>query len=151
MNKSEAFLKLIILYKTVTGIMEIVLSVSFLRFFNSNHADPFTRLALRLGLDSDNRLVGALLKKAGALHKSTVVGLTLVVLIFGIFNLVESYGLHLRRRWAELLTVYATALLIPFELYEVVRDITALNTAVLVVNSAIVYYLAKHKELFKKA
>ena len=95
--------------------------------------------------------MGALLKKAGALHKSTVVGLTLVVLIFGVFNLVESYGLHLRRRWAELLTVYATALLIPFELYEVVRDITVLNTAVLVVNSAIVYYLAKHKELFKKA
>ncbi len=142
MNKSEGFLKLIIFYKTVTGILEIVLSLSFLRFFKGNHVDPFMRLALSLGLDTDNRLVGALLKKAGALHKSTVVGLTLVVFIFGVVNLVESYGLHLRRRWAELLTVYATGLLIPFELYEVVRGITALNTAALVVNCAIVYYLA---------
>ncbi len=151
MNKSEGFLKLIIFYKTAAGVIEIALSLSFLRFYNTNHADPFARLAASLGLDSDNRLVGALIKKAGSLHKSTVIGIALVVFAFGVFNLVESYGLHLRRRWAELLTVYATGLLIPFELYEVARDITPLNTLALVINAAIVYYLAKHKELFKKA
>jgi uncharacterized membrane protein (DUF2068 family) len=65
-------------------------------------------------------------------------------------NLIEAYGLHKRLRWAEWLTVFATGLLIPFEVYEVWRRFSLLGVAVLVLNIAIVIYLAKHKELFPR-
>jgi uncharacterized membrane protein (DUF2068 family) len=62
--------------------------------------------------------------------------------------LVESYGLHKRQLWAEWMTVVGTGLMIPYELYEIFKHVTTLKVVVLVINSLIVYYLARHKELF---
>lgn len=54
---------------------------------------------------------------------------------------VEGIGLLMRKRWAEWLTIVATASLIPFEIYEIVKELTALRVATLVVNLAVVVYL----------
>jgi uncharacterized membrane protein (DUF2068 family) len=56
---------------------------------------------------------------------------------------VEGGGLFLRKRWAEWLTVVATTLLIPLELYELVRRPSALKGAGLIVNILIVLYLVR--------
>jgi uncharacterized membrane protein (DUF2068 family) len=53
----------------------------------------------------------------------------------------EGIGLLLRRRWAEYLTVVATALLMPLEVYEIAQKPNALRVAVLVVNFAILIYV----------
>ena len=55
----------------------------------------------------------------------------------------EGGGLFLRKRWAEWLTVVATTLLIPLELYELVRKPSALKGAGLIVNILIVLYLVR--------
>ncbi len=54
---------------------------------------------------------------------------------------VEGLGLWTGKRWAEYLTTIATASLIPFELYELVRFPTTTKSIVLIVNVAIVIYL----------
>ena len=56
-------------------------------------------------------------------------------------ELVEGVGLFYRQRWAEWLTVVATSLLIPFELYEVVRNPSLLKAGGIAVNIVIVIYL----------
>jgi len=55
----------------------------------------------------------------------------------------EGVALWLRKRWAEWLTVIATSLLVPLELYELVRRATALKTVGLTVNILIVFYLVR--------
>ena len=55
--------------------------------------------------------------------------------------LTEGTGLMLRKRWAEWLTIVATASLMPFEIYEIVKEVTALRVGALVVNAAVVVYL----------
>ncbi|HEX6832858.1 MAG TPA: DUF2127 domain-containing protein [Rudaea sp.] len=55
--------------------------------------------------------------------------------------LTEGWGLWRSKRWAEYLTVVATASLIPFELWEIYSHITWAKVAALVVNIAIVFYL----------
>lgn len=60
----------------------------------------------------------------------------------------EGVGLAMRRRWAEYLTVIATGLLIPYELYEVVRHVTLFKVGALLLNLAVVGYLAYRKRLF---
>jgi len=55
--------------------------------------------------------------------------------------LTEGVGLLMRKRWAEWLTIIATASLIPFEIYEIAKHQTALRIAALVVNVAVVAYL----------
>ena len=60
----------------------------------------------------------------------------------------EGVGLAMRRRWAEYLTVIATGVLIPYETYEVVRHATLFKVGALVLNLAVVGYLAYRKRLF---
>jgi len=58
--------------------------------------------------------------------------------VFGI----EGWGLWRGRRWAEWLTVIVTASLIPFELWEIHHRFTWLKLLALMINIAVVWYLA---------
>ena len=56
--------------------------------------------------------------------------------------IVEGVGLLLRRHWAEYLAVIATASFLPLEIYELVERVEASRALVVLVNLAIVVYLA---------
>jgi uncharacterized membrane protein (DUF2068 family) len=62
--------------------------------------------------------------------------------------IVEAWGLHRRRVWAEWLTVGVTSSLIPIEIYELAIGASLGKAATLVANVAIVIYLASHRGLF---
>jgi len=55
--------------------------------------------------------------------------------------LTEGTGLLLRKRWAEYFTIITTAGLVPLEVYEISRKLTAAKIGVLIINVAIVVYL----------
>lgn len=61
--------------------------------------------------------------------------------IYATLFAVEGWGLWRGKRWAEYLTVFATASLIPFEVWELARHVTPLKIAAIAVNVAIVVYL----------
>jgi len=56
--------------------------------------------------------------------------------------LVEGMGLWLEYTWAAYLTVVSTSLLLPFELYEVIEQVSILRVGVLLLNPVIVRYFA---------
>ena len=60
----------------------------------------------------------------------------------------EAFGLWFQYRWAEYLTLVATALFLPFELYELSKTVSVLKVLALVVNLAILFYLLLAKRLF---
>jgi uncharacterized membrane protein (DUF2068 family) len=72
-------------------------------------------------------------------HELLVAGVA--ALGYGVLELVEGVGLWLDQLWAEYLTVVATSLLVPFELYVLVRNPSIWKTLGLAVNIAIVAYL----------
>lgn len=148
-HKKEGFLKFIILYKAVWGVAEVFLAVNFYRFLGRNGDNPFNALAESLRLDPDNGFASAVIAQADSIDHTLLLAFAAVIFIFGVFNLIESWGLHRRLRWAEWLTVIATALLIPYELYHVIVKFGLLKLIILVINILIVYYLARHKELFR--
>lgn len=61
---------------------------------------------------------------------------------------VEAVGLWLGRRWAEYLTLIATVVFVPYEIYELTKSITWLKVLALIINLAIVVYLLLAKRLF---
>ncbi|MBI5586760.1 MAG: DUF2127 domain-containing protein [Deltaproteobacteria bacterium] len=146
----SAFLKFIIFYKTAMGLTELVISVGLFHLFGRDLEVAFTGFARSLKFDTENRLVGAAIKQAGMIGNNTLIGITIILFAFGVLNLIEAWGLHRRQRWGEWLTVIATSLLIPIEIYEITISVTVFKVFLLVMNVIIVYYLAKHKELFKK-
>ena len=76
------------------------------------------------------------------LHASDIRIIAIGALGYGALELVEGVGLWYDQLWAEYLTVIATSLLIPVEIYELVRHPTLWKAGGLVVNVAIVVYLA---------
>lgn len=148
-EKHSAFLKFIIAYKALISLVELAISISFFKFLDKNLEFEFTKLAINLNLDIENHIVNAAIKKLGMMGNGTLFGIASFVFAIGVINMVEAWGLHLRRRWAEWLTVIATSLLIPLEVYEVVLEVTIARVGILILNIMIVYYLAEHKELFR--
>jgi len=55
--------------------------------------------------------------------------------------IIEGTGRWMQKRWAEYLTLIATASFLPFEVYEVVEKFIALSLIVLVSNVTILVYL----------
>ena len=74
--------------------------------------------------------------------------LAVAALLYAALETTEGVGLALRRRWADYLTVLATGVLIPWEVFEVFRKVSFLRVGALAVNVAIVLYLAYRKRLF---
>jgi uncharacterized membrane protein (DUF2068 family) len=72
----------------------------------------------------------------------------LVLAAYAVLEAVEAVGLWLQKRWAEYLTLIATAALLPLEIYELARGVSAFKVIALIVNIAIVVYLLLAKRLF---
>jgi len=148
-RKKEGILKLIIAYKAVWGISEMLIAVLFYRLISTNMDEPFRALALAMRLDPDNGLASYLVENADSIDSKLLFAFAGLIFILGATNALESWGLHKRQRWAEWLTVIATSMLIPYEAYHVATSFGLIKLLILVINILIVYYLAKHKELFK--
>lgn len=149
-RSSEAFLKFIIAEKTFIGLLFLSLSIGMLGLIDKDLVVIGRNLVATLNLDTDNAYITLALEKLGLVNNKILVGVSIGGFAYALLNLAEAYGLHKRLRWAEWLTVLATGLLIPFEIYEVWHRFTPIRVGVLVLNVAIVFYLAKHKELFPR-
>lgn len=150
MQKHTLFLKFIIGEKLLLGLLFAAVSFGMLSLINKDMVVFTDHLVFFLNLDIEKDYVQDLVDWLTNIKGGTIIGISAGMFVLSTLNLVEAYGLHKRRRWAEWLTVIATSLFIPLELYEVVQEQTPVRVGALVINVAIVYYLAKHKELFPK-
>jgi len=150
MKKNETFLKLIIIEKFTLGIIASLLSFGVISLINKDMEEFADKLVAFFNLDMDNYYIEAIIDKIGMIENGTIIGVSIGMVSYASLNLAMAYGLHKRRRWAEWLTVIATSLLIPFEIYEIIQEQTVIRIGILILNVAIVYYLAKHKELFTR-
>jgi uncharacterized membrane protein (DUF2068 family) len=70
------------------------------------------------------------------------------VVAYAALEAAEMVGLWFAKRWAEYLTFVATTLLIPFEITELVHNISVLKIVTLIINIGIAVYLLFAKRLF---
>ncbi len=74
--------------------------------------------------------------------------LALISLSYAALEAVECVFLWRGKRWAEYLTVVATAAFLPLEIYEIIEKASAVKIGALLVNLAILAYLIWTKRLF---
>lgn len=70
------------------------------------------------------------------------------VAAFAVLEAVEMVGLWFARRWAEYLTLVATAVLLPLEIDELSSGVSVLKVLTFVINLAVAAYLLWAKRLF---
>ena len=111
------------------------------RFLDRDLGEALEHFASRLHLDPENRLVHEVVYRAAGIDRAHLKALGAGTFFYALLEGLEGVGLLLRRRWAEYLTVIATGLLLPLEVYEIARRPNALRVAVLLANLAILAYL----------
>jgi uncharacterized membrane protein (DUF2068 family) len=93
-------------------------------------------------------LLSSQLQRLLSLDAGEVRVVLLVLIAYAVSESIEAYGLWRERRWAEYLTVIATAGLLPLEIHELVDRVTVLRLLGLFINVVIVAYLVYAKRLF---
>src|SRR4051812_29943177 len=134
-------LAVIAVFKVVKGVLLLLVGLGLLKLVHAEIATLFSLLIEGLHLNADSRLIHALVLKIDALQPSSVQLAGLVSLGYAGMLLVEGIGLWLEFTWAAYLTVASTSLLLPFELYEIIEQVSVLRIGVLLLNLAIVAYL----------
>jgi len=139
--RSRRLLRLIALERIVRGVLLLAAGIYLLFHLNSDFGRLGERVMRAIELDPRRPFLHRIVVYLHHLHASEVRVAAVIALCYGLLELVEGTGLWLDQLWAEYLTVVATSLLIPLELYELAHHPTALKAAGLAVNVLIVAYL----------
>jgi len=134
-------LAVIAVFKVVKGLLLLFLGLGLLKLVHAEIATLFSLLIEALHLNADSRLIHALVLKVDALQPHSVLVAGFVSLGYAGMLLAEGIGLWMEFTWAAYLTVASTSLLLPFELYEVVEQVTIPRVILLLLNLIIVLYL----------
>ena len=150
-GEHDAFIKVIIVERTVKSTVLFVAAISLIVAGRTGYLDRIADYAEnQLNLDVGHSIVITLLFRllayVGNFNHITIIAIA--GMLYAALEATEGVGLAMRRRWAEYLTVIATAILIPYEAYEVVRHPTLFKVGALLLNLAVVGYLAYRKRLF---
>ena len=82
-----------------------------------------------------------MLSRLSGLSDRRLQTLGVVAFLYAGLFLVEGVGLWMAQRWAEYLTVIATASFVPIEMYEIMHGATKVKVVALIANLAMVAYL----------
>ena len=137
-------LAVIAVFKAMKGLLLLLFGLGLLKLVHAEIATLFSLLIEALNLNADSHFIHALVLKVDALQPHSVRVAGLVSLGYAGMFLVEGIGLWLEFSWAAYLTVVSTSLLLPFELYEVIEQVSILRISVLLLNLVIVAYLVSH-------
>jgi len=93
-------------------------------------------------LDPNNQFIHGILEKTLGIQDSTLRLISAGTLIYSGLYLVEGIGLFFDKGWAEWMTVVTTAGFIPFEIYEITREVALGRSIIFLLNVAILVYIA---------
>ena len=139
--RSRLVLRLIAVERIARGVHLLAAGVYLLFHLNSDFGRLAERVLRSIDLDPRRPFLHRIVVYLHDLHASAVRVAALAALGYGALELVEGTGLWLDQLWAEYLTLVATSLLIPFELYELIHHPSVWKAGGLLVNVAIVAFL----------
>jgi len=142
-RSSSTGLILIGIFKLVKGLLLLAVGIGALKLLHKDIGEVVTRWVEALRVDPDNHFIHRILSKVFSVTPKQLKELSAGTFIYAALLLTEGIGLLLQKHWAEYFTVITTAGLIPLEIFELYKYLTALKVAILVVNILIVWYLVQ--------
>jgi len=137
-------LRLIAAFKFSQALTLLAVALGAFRLLKPEVAELFQDWVDNLPIESERTAVQHFLGWATGLAPHQLLGIGVGALLYATLFLVEGVGLWRGKLWAEWLTVIATGLPIPLEIYEVVAHVSVLRVGALVLNVGIVWLLARN-------
>jgi len=141
-NKPTKGLRAIALFEAAKGLLGLAFAVG-LRGLAVHHVFPWVRWMVEHFHFADSALAPRRVIEVLAHPEHFPLNVWfLISLAYAALRFTEAYGLWLARRWGEWLTLVGAALYLPFEIYWLMLGVTFIKVALLVLNAALVVYLA---------
>lgn len=131
----------IAVYKFVKAVALLALGVGELHYLHRNLAHEIAHWVDLLRVDPHNHYLMWLMEKVSKVDEHRLRQLSVGTFFYAVLFLCEGTGLALGMRWAEYLTIFSTASLLPIEVYEIFIKPGVGKVVVLLANLAIVAYL----------
>jgi len=143
-------LRVIAAFKLLKACALIALGVGALKLLHKDVAAIAEHWINVFQVDPRNHLIDPLLTKLSHLDDRRLKELSVGTFVYAGIFLVEGVGLALQKRWAEYFTIITTSSLLPIEIYELARRVSAGRSLALVINLAVVAYLIFELRRFPK-
>lgn len=137
-------LRLIAAFKFSQALTFIAVALAAFQLLRPETAALVQRWVETLPISSERNFMQHAASWITGLAPHQVLGIGVGALLYAVLFVVEGVGLWRRKVWAEWLTVVATALPIPLELYEVGRHVSMLGIGALLANVLVVGLLVRH-------
>jgi uncharacterized membrane protein (DUF2068 family) len=137
----NGMLRIISVFKILKATLLLVTAIGILKMMHSDAQTVVEHWIARMGLDPGNHYVDLVMSKAANITPEKIKALGIGGFIYAALFYTEGIGLWLEKRWAEWFTVVITFSLVPLEVWEIVRHVSAGKIIVLVINLAVGVYL----------
>jgi uncharacterized membrane protein (DUF2068 family) len=150
--RDKVVLRIIAIDRAIHFVLLAGLAALLLVF--SSHVAELHRLFVRIVADYGGQShvpkhgVVHELERLVTLQSGTLRIVALGAAAYAVLEGAEAVGLWYMKRWAEYLTFVATTALLPLEVFELTKKLSAFKIVAIVVNVAIVLYLLYAKRLF---
>jgi uncharacterized membrane protein (DUF2068 family) len=140
-GRRNGILVAIAIFRLAKALVLLLLGLGALRLIHPGVGDALRSWFGALPFVTEHAAVNRLAATVTRLPPTRIGELAVAAFAYAGLFTTEGIGLLLGKRWAEWLTVIATASFIPFEIVEVVHKVTFVRISMVVVNAAIVAYL----------
>lgn len=140
----ERWLMVIGALKLAEALLFVLIGVGVIRVMHRGLVDVLTHLIVALHRDPEGRFTSLLLAKAALLSPHRLKEISAAAFAHSALDILEGVGLILRQVWAEFITLGVSVLFLPFEIFSLARHATWIKVGIIVVNLAVVVYLALH-------
>jgi uncharacterized membrane protein (DUF2068 family) len=134
-------LLLIGLFKLSKALLSIVLGVGALKLVHRDLATIVLHISDVLKIDPESRVVALLMSKADLIGAVQLRHFSVLTFSYAVLCLIEGTGLMLEKRWAEYFTITLTVLALPWECFELAKEVNVLRVALLIINLMVLAYL----------
>ena len=140
---------MIAIFKFLKAAGLIAIAFGAIKLLDPATGDMLSRWIDALSASSEHPLIQNYLVKLSNYSPRRIQVVGVGALLYATLFMIEGIGLWHEAKWAEYLTVVATSLLVPIEIYEITQKVSVPRVGALIVNLAAVAYLIwrlKHPE-----
>jgi uncharacterized membrane protein (DUF2068 family) len=134
-------LLLIGVWKLLEAAFFFLVGIGALHLVHKDLADEALKLAGRLRIDPDGRLVTWVMDHIDTVTSHRLKQIGFATFFYAGIRIAEGWGLVLEKTWAEWLVIGVTVAFLPWELYEILRHMDWIRVAILLINLGVLGYL----------
>jgi len=130
----------IIIYKFILGLIETILGLGII-FFGKRLFETYLNFTQNELFEDPHDLLAVILEKFVPYIFQHHIFIIFILLLLGISKMIGAVGLWYHKHWGLDILIVVTIILLPFEVVNLFRHLSLLNTAYFVINMLIALYL----------